>query len=529
MELLTRDRHRILVALLVAGLVGVPALPSSGDPLAPDGFRTAGVTELVRGVTAYRAFRGGTHAVNVAKIEPAGMVRFDGGVASGRIADGKRETTSAMCRRSNCLLAVNGDFYDPAHGRPYGAVIDDGVLLRTPRPAYPQLTITADGAWKLGELGWSGNIVAAPGSSTPEPDPLLPGLEPTPEPPPGATTVKLAGVNEVPQRHAVLLYTRHWNAHTPKAKGTTEIVVRLAGSVRPTQNQRVELKRIVDGNGNTAIARGHAVLAGTGDGAKALRRLWDASRRDGSTVTLRTKASIGDIQTSMGGGPLLVRDGKVQSFGSSGFADGRHPRTLVGTDAAGQRWLVTVDGRQRGYSEGMTLDEAARFMVDLGATEVLNFDGGGSSTFVRDGRATNRPSDGRERLVTNALMAIATGPRIVARPAPPPPAPAPAPLPEPEVEPLIEESEPVFEPPPTVDPASVPVFEQPVAFAALPEPEPVGRATLPAFASLVAAAALLSTSPWRPRLSLARVRRVPGPITKDETWHDDVFTGLGAP
>ena len=60
-----------------------------------------------------------------------------------------------------------------------------------------------------------------------------------------------------------------------------------------------------------------------------------------------------------------------------------HPRTALGTDPSGNvLWLVVVDGRQKGFSEGVTLEELAKVMLDLGCTEAVNLDGGGSSVMM---------------------------------------------------------------------------------------------------------------------------------------------------
>jgi hypothetical protein len=83
--------------------------------------------------------------------------------------------------------------------------------------------------------------------------------------------------------------------------------------------------------------------------------------------------------------------------------------------------MVTVDGRQSA-STGMTLGEAAGFMASLGASEAVNFDGGGGTTFVTRGVVRNRPSDGGERRVVSALALV---PRTDTAPAPAAPAPAP--------------------------------------------------------------------------------------------------------
>lgn len=76
-----------------------------------------------------------------------------------------------------------------------------------------------------------------------------------------------------------------------------------------------------------------------------------------------------------------------------------HPRTAIGLDPTGTvLWLVVVDGRQAGYSEGMTLEELGGVMRGLGCWLATNVDGGGSSVMgLADGsgrlRAVNRPSD----------------------------------------------------------------------------------------------------------------------------------------
>ena len=118
--------------------------------------------------------------------------------------------------------------------------------------------------------------------------------------------------------------------------------------------------------------------------------------------------------------PLLTRDstvlGIVDTEGQPGFATGRHPRTAAGFAANGRKLIiVTVDGRQAPYSDGMTLRELANLMLALGARDAINLDGGGSTTFVvasqGDGplRVVNRPSDPLgERGVGDALGIVRT-------------------------------------------------------------------------------------------------------------------------
>ena len=68
--------------------------------------------------------------------------------------------------------------------------------------------------------------------------------------------------------------------------------------------------------------------------------------------------------------------------------------------------LVTVDGRGGRQNTGMTLREMAELMVQLGAHDAMNLDGGSSATMVVGGRVVNDPSDGFERPIASALLVV---------------------------------------------------------------------------------------------------------------------------
>ncbi|MEC7357502.1 MAG: phosphodiester glycosidase family protein [Verrucomicrobiota bacterium] len=100
---------------------------------------------------------------------------------------------------------------------------------------------------------------------------------------------------------------------------------------------------------------------------------------------------------------LILSKGKL----TVGEGGPRHPRTSIGTDEKGEiLWLVVVDGRQKGYSEGMNMHELANVMKDLGCWSATNMDGGGSSVMGlidKDGKMKimNSPSErflGRVRI-----------------------------------------------------------------------------------------------------------------------------------
>jgi hypothetical protein len=63
-----------------------------------------------------------------------------------------------------------------------------------------------------------------------------------------------------------------------------------------------------------------------------------------------------------------------------------HPRTAIGLDSEKRELtLLVVDGRQPGVSEGVTETELAKLMAELGCSDALNLDGGGSSILLKMG------------------------------------------------------------------------------------------------------------------------------------------------
>lgn len=104
------------------------------------------------------------------------------------------------------------------------------------------------------------------------------------------------------------------------------------------------------------------------------------------------------MQTAIGGGPVLVQDGKVnitnqeEQMFVNGLTD-LHPRTAMGYTKKRKLIILVIQGRFPGVAEGATLDEEAKILADLGCYEALNLDGGGSSCMLVNGKETIKPSD----------------------------------------------------------------------------------------------------------------------------------------
>lgn len=113
----------------------------------------------------------------------------------------------------------------------------------------------------------------------------------------------------------------------------------------------------------------------------------------------------------LGGYDILVDDGKVNTdCHTDNGGDGKAPRTFIGFKPDGTGFLCVVDGRQSGYSVGITVNKEAELAKALGAQYALELDGGGSSTVIVriDDTLTlrNKPSDGAMRRVSNAILLV---------------------------------------------------------------------------------------------------------------------------
>ena len=112
-------------------------------------------------------------------------------------------------------------------------------------------------------------------------------------------------------------------------------------------------------------------------------------------------------------GPLIVFNGTSEALDTVAFNRLRHPRTCLGIKPNGRVILLTVDGRNDN-SAGMNLFELTKIMRWLGCSDVVNFDGGGSTTlWVNDhpnNGVINYPTDNKkwdhegQRRVANVIQ-----------------------------------------------------------------------------------------------------------------------------
>jgi hypothetical protein len=117
-----------------------------------------------------------------------------------------------------------------------------------------------------------------------------------------------------------------------------------------------------------------------------------------------------NVYSAISGDRMLIQKGEIVAGLDDSLAN---PRTAIGLNRNGRYlYIVLVDGRQPGYSEGATFAELAGILREQGAWVGMAMDGGGSSTLVVEGKdglpqILNTPIDnlvpGRERAIGNHL------------------------------------------------------------------------------------------------------------------------------
>lgn len=292
------------------------------------------------------------------------------------------------------MAAVNGDFYQrdrPHAGDPRGLQIMEGELISAPKGGVSFWTDHA-GQPHAGKVQAHFKVTWTDGSATP------------------------FGLNEERDSKSMVLYTTSAGPTTRTSKGR-EIVLEPQGD-STNQSLMIGVQRTarvseVREQGDTRIDAGTWVLSL----GPSLARTQPAPAV-GTMLTLSTgsEPDLRGARTAISGGPLLVQNGKVErikapsqdSYEFSSMAE-RHPRTALGWNDH-YFFLVEVDGRQPKLSVGMSLTELSRTLAQLGCTDAMNLDGGGSATLWADGSTRNSPCDGRERPIANALVVVRKDP-----------------------------------------------------------------------------------------------------------------------
>ena len=372
-----------------------------------DGKKTQLFPDLSPGLNIYRYdWDLETCVIYVAEMSRQNpTLHFEVALANSQVL-GKETVRSIAKRRTqrgdrNVVVAVNGGFGVLGDMRGYGGVLEnlhiqDGELITQPTDTDACFGVTESGEFLSTSVQMKANIQI------------------------GTHTLEIGCIN---QRRLdgckVTLYTPRLgeSTHTNRRRGKEVILSGLPLPLTPNYVHPYQVKT-VSNNGNSTIPKDGAIL-------------WiNAQEKDPSisqlnpgvsgklTVTL-SPPEWNQVRHAVGGRLRLLKNGKINQMlvdkhleNKKRHAPGKRsqelnlshePRTALGYNAD-TLFLVVADGRQPKYSTGLTLYELASILIELGATEAINLDGGSSSTFVVNDEVVNQPSGRQEREVLNAVF-----------------------------------------------------------------------------------------------------------------------------
>ncbi|MDQ2966897.1 MAG: phosphodiester glycosidase family protein [Actinomycetota bacterium] len=382
--------RRAVIYALFAGLLVAPeaiaAAPIRGQTLAPGVVYSRQVEFTAHGPVVI-------HVISAPK--PTGLYALKPVLSNNAILG--RERVTSMQKRMSAeatVAGVNGDLFSWTDGHPTGGLIRGGILDTGPVDFRSTLGIDTDGVLHVERVRLAGAWQ-------------------------GSGQRRILGINEPPRPNRTTLYTRAWGTRTPTENTGAQAIIQPFPATKPNTPLTGVVTQYVSG-GNQPIPLDGAVLVARGAQAGFLSA--EVPVGANVTVLLTLTPPWTNVLEAVGGGPIVVREGKPVYRSLEGFTTDqlayRHPRTGVGQTADGRILLVAVDGRQPGYSTGLTNFELALTMMRLGSVTASALDAGGSTTMAFDGQLLNRPSDpGGERAVAEALTVFYYGVYAPALPA----------------------------------------------------------------------------------------------------------------
>ncbi len=282
------------------------------------------------------------------------------------------------------LGSSNADFFSLQTGVPMSNAIINGEILTKDNSGQDGIGILKDGSAFISYFSISSVLTREDGSE-----------------------IEIHNINKYRQPYSIYLMTGNFSTETQNTtEGIDVILGDIEGEMRLDSQITAKVEAINEESSSAPIPEDKMII--TID-KNAPVEYYDAvtSLAVGEEITI-SFAVHGDerwnsVVFGMGSvGGRLLSNGEI----NPNLENGAAPRTAIGTKTDGSIVLYTIDGRQTGYSYGVQLKTLAARMKELGCTDAINLDGGGSTSisiqFPGDNQASlvNKPSDKKERKVS---------------------------------------------------------------------------------------------------------------------------------
>lgn len=218
-------------------------------------------------------------------------------------------------------------------------------------------------------------------------------------------------VNQPRAENEAILYTTAFGPSTQTNKNGCEIVIendrivkiahQAGNSTIPSDGAVYSMAHSCRRKNITCIKEGMQAHIAHHIGLKKGKKYIDVSHRDyitsGAGVLILNGAKVKDLNNDFKKDKPITHcpDEIAADFSIEKERDWLirepHPRTAVGVLPDGKWLFVVVDGRQAGYSSGISLPDLAQWMLEQGCVNALNLGGGGCSTLCAQGKIVNSP------------------------------------------------------------------------------------------------------------------------------------------
>ena len=306
---------------------------------------------------------------------------FDSGRATVGQMAGKMETPERRV-----VAAINSDYFGNGMAGPWGVQAVDGRLIYSPQGRSAFL------------IGFDGRpLLDRPQAKLA----IQIGGDPAWH---EVADLNRPGRGEEPGLH--LYFNTREVVEAPAPQGAVEIAAETP-MIGGTVTGRV-VKIHPAGHAAPLPASGLVLTCGGKEGEAAL----PAGLVEGAEVRIRTQMTPA-AREAVGGGPRIVRDGKVSlelvedgiSVAERVYLRRPHPRAVVGLAKGGRQLLMVVVRGRREDSDGLGLADLADLMVGLGAEDAIMFDGGDTATIFQNGIYAVQGRAG-PRVISNGLALL---------------------------------------------------------------------------------------------------------------------------
>ncbi|MDX6576280.1 MAG: hypothetical protein QOE96_2233 [Blastocatellia bacterium] len=287
------------------------------------------------------------------------------------------ETVSSMAARYGALAAVNSGYFRTTgtyRGDSVGVEVLGGKLLSEPNSVRAALGLIEKGGRQeliFGHVQFEGQITS--GLSTKWHGPLRGNTRKMSVP---QSKHAIDGLNRPRADNELIVFTPEFHRTTLTEPNGLELVVRRG---RVVEVRDLKGSSVIPADGfviSTAGAAREWALKNLGMGARVQLNLKLSPIETEQADSWKKATSV------IGSGPQLIKGGRVEITNVAekilpSFVNDGHPRTAIARLKSGHILLVTVDGRQPGESIGMSLNMLADLLLEFGAVEAINLDGGG--------------------------------------------------------------------------------------------------------------------------------------------------------